>query len=276
MVIGSRKNRLDLSKPKVMGILNVTPDSFYDGGKYTSKDLILARVSEMVSQGSDIIDIGGMSSRPGAEIITTEEELARVVPAMEVMREHFPDTLVSIDTLRSKVAKVACELGASMINDISGGQFDAEMLDVVADSQVSYVSMHMKGMPHNMQRNPSYDSVVKEILDAFAVRLRALKERNITQVVIDPGFGFGKTVEDNYRLLSHLHVFKIFDAPIMVGISRKSMLYKPLNINAEKALNASTAAHVLALVEGADILRVHDVAEARQAIQIYNLYNENG
>ncbi len=276
MIIGSREKWLDLSKPRIMGILNVTPDSFHDGGKYTDIDRIVSRVSEMVAEGADIIDVGGMSSRPGAEIISIKDEMARIVPALEAIKKAFPDTVLSIDTLRSEVANVACDIGASIVNDISGGQFDENMLDVVADKEVTYISMHMQGVPHSMQKNPSYDNVVKEILDAFSVRLRTLKNKGITRVIIDPGFGFGKSVEDNYKLLSHLHIFKILEVPLMVGLSRKSMLYKPLEITADTALNATTAAHVLTLVEGVDILRVHDVAEAQQAIEIYTLYRDNG
>lgn len=276
MIIGSKERMISLDNPIVMGILNVTPDSFYDGGRYLQEDTILDQVDTMVNSGVSIIDIGGMSSRPGATIISAQEEIDRVAPVIHMVRKKYPELLLSIDTLRSSVAQYACEEGCDMINDISGGTYDDKIISIAADRDITYVCMHMQGLPHNMQDNPQYSEVVKDILDSFAVRLRKLKNDGLKSVIIDPGFGFGKSVQDNYKLLSHLHVFKILDVPIMVGLSRKSMLYKPLEISPQEALNATTAAHILALMEGASILRVHDVAEAVEAVKVFRLYKGDG
>ena len=263
---------LDLSVPKVMGILNVTPDSFFDGGQFQNRDHILAQVEKMRNEGADLIDIGGMSSRPGAAIISEEEELDRVVKVVDWILEAFPETLISIDTIRSGVAKACIQAGAAMINDISAGAFDAHLYDTIADLQVPYVLMHMQGKPQDMQQAPSYQQVSIEVLDFMIAQVGRLRALGIHDVIIDPGFGFGKTVEHNYELLRNLAIFKILDCPILAGVSRKSMINRVLKTRPETALNGTTAAHMLALQNGASILRVHDVLEAKQAIQIWQAY----
>ncbi len=268
MTINCNKKLIDISSPKVMGILNVTPDSFFDGGKYKNETDILLQVEKMLSEGATFIDVGAYSSRPGAMHISEEVELQRIVPILELLVQNFPEIIISVDTFRSNVAQKTIEAGAAMINDISGGKMDANMFETVAKLQVPYILMHMLGKPKNMQENPSYEDVTKEVISFFAEQLFKLHQLKVNDVLIDVGFGFGKTIEHNYELLKNLSLFKNLDAPILVGVSRKSMLYKPLKITPRLALNATTSANTIALLNGANILRVHDVKEAMEAIKI--------
>ncbi len=268
MTINCNGKLIDFATPRVMGILNITPDSFFDGGAYKNESEILQQVEKMRSEGATFIDIGAYSSRPGATHISEKEELQRIVPIIKLLVTHFPDILISVDTFRSMVAKKSIEAGAAMINDISGGTMDVNMFTTVAALQVPYIIMHMLGTPQNMQQNPQYDAVTKEVTSFFAEQLFKLHQLKVNDVLIDVGFGFGKTVEHNYELLKNLALFKSLDAPILVGISRKSMLYKPLELTPKTALNATTAANTIALLNGANILRVHDVKEAMEAIKI--------
>lgn len=261
-----------LKVPKIMGILNVTPDSFYDGGRYFDENQMKHQLSKMVEDGVDIIDVGGYSSRPGAKHITVSEELQRVGRCLEIVNKWFPDSVVSVDTFRSEVAKMALEnYQVSIINDISGGELDTRMSRVVAAHKATYIIMHMHGNPQNMQDNPSYVSVLTEVVQYLQKKIMMLQDAGIDNVIIDPGFGFGKTTEHNYRLLSQLKMFNLLSKPILVGISRKSMLYRPLGIAPEDSLNVTSIGHVLALQGGADILRVHDVKEAKQCIDALQL-----
>ena len=264
---------LDLSTPKIMGVLNVTPDSFFDGGRYEGESSSLQQVEKMLTEGADIIDIGGMSSRPGAEIISPEEEHARVIPVIKSILKHFPDTILSVDTVRASIAREAALAGAGIINDISAASIDSEILDLVEELSLPYVLMHMKGLPESMQDNPDYSSVCQEVLDFLIRHLGVLREKQATDVIIDPGFGFGKSLEHNYELLKNLHLFKILECPLLVGVSRKSMIYKALEVDPSDALNGTTALHMLALQNGADILRVHDVREAVEVRQLFGLYS---
>ncbi len=260
---------LSLDKPRVMGILNVTPDSFYDGGKYTSDRAIMNQVERMLSEGADLIDVGGMSSRPGAVLIDEELEVKRVIPVVRSILTHFPNTLISVDTVRSSVAREAAAAGAVMINDISAGKFDAKMCSTVAELQLPYVLMHMQGSPEDMQHNPEYGQVTVEVLDFFIQKLGELRALGVKDVILDPGFGFGKTVAHNYQLLANLSAFSMLDCPVLAGISRKSMICKVLEVNPSKALNGTTALHMVALQNGARLLRVHDVREARETISLF-------
>jgi len=254
----------------VMGIINVTPDSFYDGGSHLSENQILQLAEKHLKEGADLLDIGGMSSRPGAEWISEEEELSRVMPALKSILAHFPETAISIDTFRANVAQQTLDQGAAIINDISASTYCEEMADVIAKYQCPYIIMHIKGIPQTMQQNPSYDDVVHEVLTYFDERINFLKSIGINQLIIDVGFGFGKTLAHNYQLLNHLTSFKKFGYPLLCGVSRKSMLTKLLDINSQDALNATTVANTIALINGANILRVHDVKEAMEAIKIVN------
>ncbi|MEN0003951.1 MAG: dihydropteroate synthase [Bacteroidota bacterium] len=260
---------LDLSTPIVMGILNVTPDSFYDGGKYQKDTAILRQVEKMLEEGAAIIDIGGMSSRPGAEIISVDEELGRVIPVVTAIHREFPAALLSVDTIRGKVAKTAVEAGAHLINDISAGRLDESMYPTIAELKVPYILMHMKGQPKTMQQQTQYQDLVEEILDFLIAEVGKLKTMGIVDIVIDPGFGFGKTVGQNFELLKKMHVFHILGLPILAGLSRKSMIYKSLNITAADALNGTTALNMVALQQGARILRVHDVQAAVETIKLW-------
>jgi dihydropteroate synthase len=267
--LNCRGRLLDLSRPIVMGILNVTPDSFFDGGRYTRKETILDRARIMIDEGATILDIGGMSSRPGSGKITVEEELGRVLPAVDILRAAFPDILLSIDTVHARVAKEAVEAGAHMINDISAGRMDADLYPTVAGLGVPYVLMHMQGSPQTMQKNPVYDDVLQEVVDFMIREIDRLRELGVKDIVIDPGFGFGKTIEHNYRLLANLHAFKILNLPILAGISRKSMITRVLNVKPAEALSGTIALNMAALQQGASILRVHDVKEAMEVIQLW-------
>lgn len=257
-----------------MGILNLTPDSFFDGGRYENQQEVLSRADLLISQGADILDLGAYSSRPGAKHVSEEEELKRLVPALELIHSKYPKAIISVDTFRSKVAEKAVEKGASIINDISAGSLDPLMFDTVAEMQVPYIAMHMQGRPENMQDNPEYKNITEELLYYFSEIRNQLFQLGLNDLIIDPGFGFGKTLEHNYQILAELDVFQHLDLPMLIGLSRKSMLYKPLNIPPQEALNATTAAHMMALNKGAQILRVHDVKEAKQAITIFELTHE--
>ncbi len=268
--INFRGQIIELSKPVVMGILNVTPDSFFDGGRYFDRESILQRVKQIFDQGAKILDVGAYSTRPGAADIPEEEELRRLNLALSVIREHFPDAIISVDTFRPKIAEqVLRDFHVQMINDIMGGGTDFEMYNVVAKYNVPYVLMHIKGTPQTMQNNPTYDDVVQEIILYFAERLYRLRGLHVNDVIIDPGFGFGKTLEHNYQILSRLEYFKtLFKEPLLVGVSRKSMIYKLLKTTPDQALNGTTVVNTIALLKGADILRVHDVRPAVEAIEI--------
>ena len=263
---------IDLSQPVVMGILNVTPDSFFDGGKYKTEKKILKRAEEILEQGGKIIDIGAVSTKPGQEAISTKEEIDRLLPAVKAVRKMFPDANISIDTYRSWVAlKIIEDCGPCMVNDVSGGNFDANMFDTIGKLGVPYILMHMQGTPIKMQEDPQYEDIIRDISLFFTDRVKKLTKAGIKDVIIDPGFGFGKNLEHNYELLNRLDSFKVFQLPLLVGISRKSMIYKLLGSNPEEALNGTSVVNTLALMGGADLLRVHDVQEAVEAVRIMNM-----
>ncbi|WGH76962.1 dihydropteroate synthase [Tenacibaculum tangerinum] len=268
MTINCKGTLVDVSTPKVMGILNITPDSFFDGGKYTNERDMLTQTEKMLKEGATFIDVGAYSSRPGATHISEEEELQRLAPVVRLLVKSFPDILLSVDSFRSRVVAEAIGLGAAIVNDISGGKMDAKMFETVAKLQVPYIMMHMQGTPQNMQQNPQYTNVVIEVLSFFAEQLFALRQLQVNDVLIDVGFGFGKTIDQNYELLQQLSLFKSLEVPILTGVSRKSMLYKLLGITPQEALNATTVANTIALLNGTNILRVHDVKEAMDAVKI--------
>jgi len=274
-LIDCKGHLLDLSKPKIMGILNVTPDSFFDGNQYNQLDQALLHTERMLEEGADIIDVGGMSSRPGATIIPVEEELERVLPIIEGIVNRFPKAFISVDTVRSQVAKEAVQAGAHLVNDISAGSIDSKMYETVGELSVPYILMHMQGKPEDMQQNPNYKGgVVEEIQEMLAFEIGKLRSHGVYDIIIDPGFGFGKTVEDNYRLLNQLDLFKIFGTPVLVGLSRKSMIYKVTGGTPQTALNGTSALHMVALQKGARLLRVHDVKEAKEVVQLWSQLEE--
>ncbi|WP_291777785.1 dihydropteroate synthase [Cecembia sp.] len=253
-----------------MGILNVTPDSFFAGSRIESEGhKFLERVEQMIQQGADILDVGGYSTRPGADEISEEEELNRVIPAIRLIKSQFPEILVSIDSFRAKVAAAAVKEGADLVNDISAGSLDKKMFETVGNLDVPYIAMHMRGSPKEMQTLTHYEDILLEMLQYFAEKLAACKKAGIKDVIIDPGFGFAKTLDQNYWIIKNLSYFKIIQSPILAGVSRKSMIYKILGLSPEKALNGTTALHMAALINGANILRVHDVKEAKQTINLY-------
>ena len=260
---------MDLSGPQVMGILNVTPDSFYAGSRMETEKDIINRLHQITSEGASILDIGAYSSRPDAEHISTEEEMNRLRTGLDLVRKHQPEAVVSVDTFRADVAKMCVEeYGVAMINDISAGQLDAAMFGTIAQLGVPYIMMHMQGTPQNMQMNPHYDNLLKEVFLYFAERVQKLRDLGAKDIIIDPGFGFGKTLEHNYELMNHLDEFQLFELPLLVGISRKSMIYKLLGTTPEEALNGTTVLNTLALMKGANILRVHDVKAAKEAVTL--------
>ncbi|MCF6212761.1 MAG: dihydropteroate synthase [Flavobacteriaceae bacterium] len=273
MHITCKGTLIDLSSPKIMGILNITPDSFYDGGKYTSDTTILKQVEKMLTKGATFIDVGAYSSRPKAQHITEDEELLRSSHAIELIISAFPKIFLSVDTFRSKVAKQALLAGACMVNDISGGSLDKNMFEIVAKNNVPYILMHMLGTPQNMQDNPQYDNIIFDIRHYFSEKITQLRSLGVNDIILDVGFGFGKNLEHNYTLLKNLNLFTCFDLPVLAGISRKSMLYNVLKTTAKKSLNATTIANTIALQNGAAILRVHDVKEAQETVQIFNQLN---
>lgn len=266
---------IDLSVPRTMGVLNVTPDSFFDGGRYETRDAILRQAEKMISEGADFIDIGGYSTRPGAREIPVEDERARVVAAVSTIAKRFPGTIISVDTFRSEVAVAAVEAGASMINDVSAGSLDDTMFTTVARLGVPYIAMHMRGTPQTMQGLTDYQDIVLDIIDYFHKKLHTLRQLGVKDVVIDPGFGFSKTVSQNFHLLHHLQTFSILQRPVLVGLSRKSMIWRTLETDPASALNGTTALNTIALIKGADILRVHDVREANELIKLFTTMNAN-
>lgn len=253
-----------------MGIINLTADSFYAPSRTADVDQAVEKAGIMLRQGASMLDIGAMSSRPGALISSPEAEIAVLKPAIAAIKQQYPEAIISVDTIHARVAEVVLQSGAAAINDISAGTYDNHMLSVVAGYKVPYFMMHMKGLPSDMQLNPVYNDVVDEVLKFFVERLEKARSAGIKDVVIDPGFGFGKNMEHNFRLMKHLQVFSMFELPVLVGISRKSMIWKHLGIQPEQALNGTTALHMFALLNGARILRVHDVAEAMECIRLYN------
>lgn len=267
--INCKGTLINLSTPKVMGIVNVTPDSFFDGGKLTDADAIVFQVEKMLQEGATFIDLGGYSSKPGAEFVSETEELNRVIPVVKLLVEKFPDILLSIDTFRSEVAKQAIENGAALINDISAGLLDENMLEMVAKLQVPYIMMHMKGTPKTMQSLANYDDLLKEMNFYFSERIAKARRFGLNDIIIDPGFGFAKTLEQNYELLQNLELLQFHDLPILAGISRKSMIYKVLETSPGEALNGTTFLNAFCLQKGANILRVHDVKEAVECVKLY-------
>lgn len=266
--INCKGKLLSFSQPLVMGILNITPNSFFDGGQHNSMQNAVTQTKKMLDDGADIIDIGGYSSQPNADFVTEEMEIDRLIPVIEVLVKTFPDIIISVDTFRAAVAEKAIEHGAAIINDISGGTLDENMFDVVGKHQVPYILMHMRGTPQNMQQFVDYDDLVSDIIYYFSERLEKAYQAGIKDVIIDPGFGFSKTLAQNYELLSKLNMFQHLDVPILAGVSRKSMIYNLLSISPKEALNGTTVLNTLALTKGADILRVHDVKEAIECVKI--------
>jgi len=273
MTINCKGKLIDLTTPKVMGILNLTPDSFYDGGKYTNENDVFQQVAKMLNEGATFIDVGAYSSRPGAKHISEKEELARIIPIVKQLTTRYPNILISIDTFRSKVAKACIEIGAALINDISAGEMDSEMMPTVGKLNVPYIMMHMKGTPKDMQKSPTYNNVTQEVLYYFSEKLAIARSYGINDIIIDPGFGFGKNNAHNFQLLNELELFKNIDLPILVGVSRKSMIYKTLNSEAKNALNGTTTLNTISLYKGAHILRVHDVKEAIECVNLTQKLN---
>ncbi len=274
MTINCKGTLIDLSKPIIAGILNLTPDSFYDGGKYTTHDSVKKRIEEIITEGAEIIDIGAYSSRPGAKHISQKEETNRLLPVLDYISRNYPQQIISVDTFRSEIAEISVtEFGVSIINDISAGASDKNMFSVMASLNVPYIIMHMQGNPQNMQHNPKYDDVIKEIIKFFADKIFQLRKLGLNDIIIDPGFGFGKTIEHNYKILRELEKFKITDCPILVGLSRKSMIYKLLEKSPDDVLPATLALQMTALEKGASILRVHDIKETKQIINVFNKMN---
>jgi len=271
MRINCKGKLIDLTQPKIMGILNTTPDSFFFGSRSQNLDDTLKIVEKMLNEGADFIDIGGVSTRPGAAEVSEEEELKRVVPMIEIILKEFPETLISIDTYRAKVAKETVDAGAAIINDISAGNLDENLLKTVTELKVPYVLMHMQGTPKTMQKNPVYENVTIEVNQFLSDKIRILKELGMNDIILDPGFGFGKTVEHNYELLNNLDLIGFGEFPVLAGVSRKSMITRLLNIPADEALNGTTVLNTIALQKGAKILRVHDVKEAKETTKIWEM-----
>ncbi len=269
MEINIKGNLIDLNKPKIMGILNVTPDSFFDGGLYDTEKKVDIQVMKMIEEGMDILDVGGYSSRPGAKEISINEEIDRVIPVVKFIRKAYPELILSVDTFRSEVAKNCLDLGVDIINDISAGCIDKNILDVVAEYNCPYIMMHMKGTPQTMQINPEYENLIKELLIYFAKRIYSAREKGIIDIIVDPGFGFGKTLDHNYTIMKKIENFKLLDLPILVGISRKSFITKQLDIDKKDSLNGTTALNMYFLEKNVNILRVHDVKEAKECIMLH-------
>lgn len=267
--INVRGRLVSLDEPQVMGILNVTPDSFFATSRCRSEEEIRQRICMMRREGATMVDIGAYSSRPGAEEVSVEEELRRLLPAVGIVREEWPDAIISVDTFRAEVARQAVEAGADIINDISGGEMDKDMFRTVAELHVPYILMHMQGTPQDMQKAPHYDNLMCEVFRSLGERVEELHEAGVADVIVDPGFGFGKTMAQNYEMMARLGEFRLLGCPILVGISRKSMVYRLLDTTPEESLNGTTALNTIALMNGASILRVHDVREAVEAIKIY-------
>ena len=275
--INANGKLLDLSTPCVMGILNATPDSFYADSRMQTEAQIARRVEQMAQEGAGIMDVGAYSSRPGAADVSAKDEMERLRTALGVVRRLQPDAIVSVDTFRADVARMCVEeYGAAIINDISGGELDKDMFATVARLQVPYVLMHMQGTPQDMQQRPHYDSLLEDVFLYFARKVQQLRDLGVKDIILDPGFGFGKTLEHNYELLAHLEVFRIFELPLLAGVSRKSMIYRLLDATPAEALNGTTVVHSICLLKGADILRVHDVRQAVEAVKIIMKMNEKG
>jgi dihydropteroate synthase len=275
MLINCKGELIDLSIPKVMGILNVTPNSFFDGGKYKNEQEIILQVEKMLAEGADFIDIGAYSSKPSAEFVTEQEETERIVPVIELILKHFPNALLSIDTFRAEVAKASIESGSAIINDISAGELDDKMFDVIAKYNVPYIMMHMRGNPQTMQSLTQYDDIVKEMLFYFSEKVQKARSMGINDLIVDPGFGFAKTTNQNYEVMQKMELFNLLELPVLAGISRKSMIYKTLNSTPQEALNGTTFLNTIALTKGAKILRVHDVKEAVECVTLFNKINSN-
>jgi dihydropteroate synthase len=269
MTINCNGQLIDLTTPRIMGIVNVTPNSFYDGGKLSDEKSVLLQVEKMLTDGATFIDVGGYSSKPNAEFVSEEEELQRVVPIIKSIVKEFPKVLLSIDTFRSQVAKHSVENGAAIVNDISAGSLDENMIRTVAQLRVPYIMMHMKGTPKTMQSLTQYDDLVKEMLLYFSEKIAIARSFGISDLIVDPGFGFAKTLEQNFELLNKLELLQMLELPLLIGVSRKSMIYKTLNTDAEHALNGTTSLNTISLMKGAKILRVHDVKEAVECVQLY-------
>jgi dihydropteroate synthase len=275
MTINCKGQLIDLSYPKVMGILNCTPDSFYDGGKYKSENDVLNQVEKMLEDGATFIDIGAYSSKPNAVFVSEKEEENRLLPIIDLVLKNFPQTIISVDTFRSEIAKKAIENGVAIVNDISAGTLDSQMMSVVAKLQVPYIMMHMKGTPQTMQSLAQYENIVKEMMFYFSEKVSVARSLGINDIIVDPGFGFAKTLEQNFEIMQKLELFKMLDLPMLVGISRKSMIYKTLETNSENSLNGTTFLNAIALQKGAKILRVHDVKEAVECVKLYHKLNFN-
>jgi len=275
MTINCKGQLIDLSIPKVMGILNVTPNSFFDGGKYKNEDEIISQVDKMLLEGATFIDIGAYSSKPSAEFVTEAEEIERIVPVIELILKHFPEALLSIDTFRAEVAKASLESGAAIINDIAAGELDNKMFDVIAKYNVPYIMMHMRGNPQTMQTLTQYDDIVKEMLFYFSEKVKKARSLGINDLILDPGFGFAKTTNQNYEVLQKMELFNLLELPVLAGVSRKSMIYKTLGNTAQEALNGTTVINTIALTKGAKILRVHDVKAAVECVTLFEKMNYN-
>lgn len=272
--INAKGKMLSFSKPLVMGVLNLTPDSFYKESRLINEKEYLQMAEQMLSEGASILDIGGQSTRPKATWLPAKEEAKRVLPVIDSILQHFPDCILSIDTFHAEVARAAVGHGAAIVNDISAGNMDSAMISTVGEMQIPYIAMHMQGTPANMQNHPQYENVVKEVLDFFIRKIEECRESGIKDIIIDPGFGFGKSMSHNYTLLKHLSVFKMPEVPLMVGLSRKSMIWRLLNITPGEALNGTTALHIFALENGANMLRVHDVKPAVEAVKLWEFYHQ--
>lgn len=269
MLVNCKGKLIDLSTPRVMGILNITPDSFYEGSRLESVDAALKKAEQMIDEGADFLDIGGMSTRSGSDVLNETEELKRVIPIIEIILKNFSEILISIDTWRSKVALEAVTAGAAIVNDISAGSLDSELFQTVANLDVPYILMHMQGTPQTMQQNPVYKDVVLEVNQFLSEKIFELRKLGVSDIILDPGFGFGKTIDHNYRLLKNLNLIGFGEFPILAGLSRKSMIKKLLDVDEKNALNGTTAVNMIALQNGANILRVHDVKEAKQCVEIW-------
>ena len=272
--LNSKGKMISLEKPLVMGILNITADSFYSGSRLQNMDEILRRAEQMINEGADILDIGGQSTRPGSERISKEKEMEKVLPVIEMLKKNYDSVILSVDTYYSTVAKEAVNAGASIVNDISGGAMDKNMFETVAALGVPYVCMHIKGVPETMQQNIHYENVIIEVLNYFIQKINECRLAGINDLILDPGFGFGKTIKHNLMLLKNLPIFEMLEKPLMAGLSRKSTVYKTLNVNAEDSLNGSTVLNTIALLNGANILRVHDVKEAKETVTLCEAYGK--
>lgn len=272
MKINCSGKLIDLREPKIMGILNMTFDSFFEGSRLNNVDEALKKAELLLIQGADFLDLGGMSTRPGSSEITLDEELKRVVPTVEAIMKEFPEVIISVDTYRSEVAKHSVEAGASIINDISAGVLDDKLFETVAELNVPYILMHMQGNPKNMQQNPHYENVTLEVNEFLSEKIQALKSLGVNDIILDPGFGFGKSLQHNYELMDKMDLIGFGEYPILVGISRKSMITQLLNISAKEALNGTSVLNLISLQKGANILRVHDVKEAKEVVQIWEQF----